>query len=60
MTIHDIEEVKNPTGTLFKPIKEKQNIYVPDIVNQNISRRNGMIYVMAGSGGSGKTESNVH
>jgi hypothetical protein len=55
MTIHDIEEVKNPTGTLFKPIKEKQNIYVPDIVNQNISRRNGMIYVMAGSGGSGKT-----
>ena len=55
MTIHDIEEVKNPTGTTFKPIKEKQNIYVPDIVNQNISRRNGMIYVMAGSGGSGKT-----
>jgi len=55
MTIHDIEEVKNPTGTIFKPIKEKQNIYVPDIVNQNISRRNGMIYVMAGSGGSGKT-----
>jgi hypothetical protein len=55
MTIHDIEEVKNPTGTVFKPIKEKQNIYVPDIVNQNISRRNGMIYVMTGSGGSGKT-----
>ena len=55
MTIHDIEEVENPTGTIFKPIKEKQNIYVPDIVNQNISRRNGMIYVMAGSGGSGKT-----
>jgi hypothetical protein len=55
MTIHDIEEVKNPTGTVFKPIKEKQNIYVPDIVNKNISGRNGMIYVMAGSGGSGKT-----
>ena len=55
MTIHNIEEVKNPTGTVFKPIKEKQNIYVPDIVNQNISRRNGMIYVMTGSGGSGKT-----
>jgi hypothetical protein len=55
MTIHDIEEVKNPTGTVFKPIKERQDIYVPDIVNQNISRRNGMIYVMTGSGGSGKT-----
>ena len=55
MTIHDIEEVKNPTGTTFKPIKERQDIYVPDIVNQNISRRNGMIYVMTGSGGSGKT-----
>jgi hypothetical protein len=55
MTINDIEEIKNPTATIFKPIKEKQNIYVPDIVNKNISRRNGMIYVMTGSGGSGKT-----
>jgi hypothetical protein len=55
MTINEIEEIKNPTTTTFKAIKEKQNIYVPDIVNQNISRRNGMIYVMAGSGGSGKT-----
>jgi len=55
MTINEIEEIKNPTATTFKAIKEKQNIYVPDIVNQNISRRNGMIYVMAGSGGSGKT-----
>jgi hypothetical protein len=55
MTINDIEEVKNPTATIFKAIKEKQNIYVPDIVNKNISRRNGMIYVMTGSGGSGKT-----
>jgi hypothetical protein len=55
MTIINIEEVKNPTGTVFKPIKERQDIYVPDIVNQNISRRNGMIYVMTGSGGSGKT-----
>jgi len=55
MTINDIEEVKNPTGTVFKPIKERQDIYVPGILNQNISRRNGMIYVMTGSGGSGKT-----
>ena len=55
MTINDIEEIKNPTGSVFKPIKEKQDMYVPDIVNQNISRRNGMIYVMTGSGGSGKT-----
>jgi len=28
---------------------------VPDIVNQNISRRNGMVYALTGSGGSGKT-----
>jgi hypothetical protein len=55
MTIHDIEEVQNPTATTFKAIKEKQDIYLPGIINQNISRRNGMIYVMAGSGGSGKT-----
>ena len=55
MTIKDIVELHNPTETKFTPIKEVQDIYVPGITNENISRRNGMIYVMAGSGGSGKT-----
>jgi len=55
MTIKDITEILNPNNINLKPIKEVQDIYVPDIVNQNISRRNGMVYSLTGSGGSGKT-----
>jgi hypothetical protein len=55
MTIKGIEEIKNPNNMTLKPIKEVQDIYVPDIINQNISRRNGMVYALSGSGGSGKT-----
>ena len=55
MTISDIIEINNPTPSIFKPIKERQDIYVPQIVNQNISRRNGMVYLLTGSGGSGKS-----
>jgi hypothetical protein len=50
-----IVEIKNPNNVKMNPIKEKMDIYVPDIRNQNISRRNGMIYALTGSGGSGKT-----
>jgi len=39
----------------FNAIKESQDIYVPGIAAENISKRNGMIYVLTGSGGSGKT-----
>ncbi len=55
MTITDIVEIHNPNETQYKPIKERQDVYVPSIVNQNISRRNGMVYLLCGSGGSGKT-----
>jgi len=55
MTIKDIKEISNPIQDKLKPIKEKQDIFIPDIVNQNISRRNGMVYCLTGSGGSGKT-----
>ena len=55
MTIKSINETKNPNTINFKPIKEKMDIYVPDIINENISRRNGMVYCLTGSGGSGKT-----
>lgn len=55
MPIKDIKEIANPVNDKMKPIKEKQDIFIPDIVNKNISRRNGMIYVLTGSGGSGKT-----
>ena len=55
MPITEIKELDNPIKDKMKPIKEKQDIYIPDIVNKNISRRNGMIYCLTGSGGSGKT-----
>jgi hypothetical protein len=55
MTIKEIVEVDNPNETKFKVMREKQDVFVPDISNLNISRRNGMVYVLAGSGGSGKT-----
>jgi len=55
MTIIGIQEIENPVKDKLKPIKEKQDIFIPDIVNQNISRRNGMVYCLTGSGGSGKT-----
>jgi hypothetical protein len=35
-------------------IKERMDIYIPKI-QEGISRRNGMIYCLVGSGGSGKT-----
>jgi hypothetical protein len=31
------------------------DIFVPGIINENISKRNGMVYVLTGSGGSGKS-----
>ena len=57
MTIKEIIEINNPTETRFKVMKEKQDLFVPDISNINISRRNGMVYTLCGSGGSGKTKS---
>ena len=54
MTIIEIEEIQNDTIYDLKPIKEVMDIYVPDIID-NVSRRNGMIYILTGSGGSGKS-----
>lgn len=54
MTILEIKEQSNPNIKEQKPIKEKMDIYIPDIV-EGISRRNGMIYLLCGAGGSGKT-----
>ena len=39
----------------FQVIKENQDIYVPNIDAGNISKRNGMVNILTGSGGSGKT-----
>lgn len=49
-----IEEIQNTEIKEGKPVKEKMDKYVPNIV-EGLPRRNGMIYLMIGSGGSGKT-----
>jgi AAA+ ATPase superfamily predicted ATPase len=54
MPIIDIKEELNPDIKLTKPIKEKMDKYIKDIP-EGVSRRNGMIYLLIGSGGSGKT-----
>jgi len=54
MTIN-ITEIKNINIPKFTPIKENQEIYIPNIDAANISKRNGMVYILTGSGGSGKT-----
>lgn len=51
-----INEIPNANDVKkLRPIKEKQDIYIPGIKDENISKRNGMIYVLTGSGGSGKS-----
>ena len=51
-----IEEIQNTNDIKqLKPIKEKQDIFIPNIIDDNISKRNGMVYVLTGSGGSGKS-----
>jgi len=55
MTIITINEIQNKNMPKFQVIKENQDIYVPNIDAANISKRNGMVYILTGSGGSGKT-----
>ena len=55
MPILKIDEIINPNKQKLTPIKEKQDIFIPDIVDKNIPRRNGSIVIFTGSGGSGKT-----
>jgi hypothetical protein len=54
MAIKEIIEVENPEIPKPKIIKEVMDILVPDIPD-GVSNRNGMVYILAGSGGSGKT-----
>lgn len=49
-----ITEEQNTSIPKFEPIKEVMNIHIPDIV-EGIPNRNGFIWVLSGSGGSGKT-----
>ena len=55
MAIINITEIQNKNMPKFQVIKENQEIYIPGIDANNISKRNGMVYILTGSGGSGKT-----
>jgi hypothetical protein len=54
MPIISISETVNVNIPASKPIKEAMDIYIKG-VPEGLSRRNGMIYTLCGSGGSGKT-----
>ena len=55
MTIKEIIEYENHPFPKIEPVKERMDINIPFIKAENIPRRNGSIYVLTGSGGSGKT-----
>jgi nucleoside-triphosphatase THEP1 len=50
----EITEEHNKSIPKFEPIKEIMQIHIPDIVS-GVPNRNGFIWVITGSGGSGKT-----
>lgn len=55
MTISEITEIENTElPKKLKPIKEKMDIKIPDIID-GVPNRNGFIWVLTGSGGSGKS-----
>ncbi len=54
MTSNNITEIENEKLPNQKPIKGKMQKYIPGIL-EGLSSRNGMIYTLIGSGGSGKT-----
>ena len=55
MTIKDIIEIKNEQlPKKITPVKEVMNIKIPDIID-GVPNRNGFIWVLTGSGGSGKS-----
>jgi len=54
MTIKKINEIKNIKFPKLVLVKEIQNIRIPDVID-DIPNRNGFIWILSGSGGSGKT-----
>jgi hypothetical protein len=55
MPIQSINEITNTElPAKIKPIKEKMDIKIPDIID-GVPNRNGFIWVLTGSGGSGKS-----
>jgi hypothetical protein len=54
MPIVNIEEIENLDMPDLIPVKEVMNLTVPNIMD-SIPNRNGQIWILTGSGGSGKT-----
>jgi hypothetical protein len=54
MPIGNIELIENKELPKFKPVKESMDIFIPNII-EHIPRRNGFIWLISGSGGSGKS-----
>ena len=55
MSLKKIIELENKDYKKGKILKEKMDKFIPD-VKPYFSCRNGMVYVLVGSGGSGKTQ----
>ena len=55
MTLKNIIEIEIKDYKKGKVLKEKMDVYIPD-VKRYFSSRNGMVYCLVGSGGSGKTQ----
>lgn len=54
MPIKSITMTPNKEFPKIKPVKEKMDIHIPDIID-GVPNRNGFIWVLSGSGGSGKS-----
>ena len=54
MPIGEIKMIPNKNLPKFKPVKENMEVFIPSII-EDIPRRNGFIWAIAGSGGSGKS-----
>lgn len=54
MPIKSITMTPNTEFPKIKPVKEKMDIHIPDIID-GVPNRNGFIWVLSGSGGSGKS-----
>ena len=54
MPITNIEEIENKEIPKMKPVREIMEKFIPNIP-ETIPNRNGFIWVLTGSGGSGKT-----
>jgi hypothetical protein len=49
-----INEIKNESFPKLEIVKEKMNIHIPGVI-EGVPNRNGFIWCLTGSGGSGKT-----